>query len=325
MSESRESLALVTLEEVEAAARRIAPWLSPTPLVSMNAPDVRLKAENLLPVGAFKLRGALNAILALPEAVRRRGVVAHSSGNHAQAVAYAGHQLGLRAVVVMPDNAPAAKLAATRRWGAEVIVVGPASRERAAVAQRLADQQGLTLIPPYDAREIIAGTGTIGLEILRQWPAVETVVVPVSGGGLLSGVATAIKLSRPAVRVIGAEPELADDAARSFRAGELLSLPAETVVRTAADGLRVQQLGELPWAHIRAYVDDIVTITEIDMREAVRRIARECRLVAEPSGAVAPGVALALAEAKPQRVVAILSGGNVDLPAYAALLGEAVG
>lgn len=311
---------LVTLAQIRAAAARIAPYVSATPIVPLVRGGHGLKAENLHPVGAFKLRGAFNALLSLGADALARGVIAYSSGNHAQAVAYAAHVLGARAVVVMPDNAPAAKLAATRGWGAEVVVVGPASAERAARARELAAAQGLTVIPPFDAAEIIAGTGTIGLEILADRPDVELVAVPVSGGGLISGVAAALKLSNPAVRVIGVEPELADDAAQSFRAGKLTAITGEMASRTIADGLRVQELGALNWFHVQAYVDDVVTVSEEAIRDAVRRIATGARLVAEPSGATALAGLLSLRDAAPERSIAILSGGNVDIAAYAEIL-----
>jgi len=314
--------ALITLDQIRAAAARIAPYVSPTPIVPLSRGGPGLKAENLHPIGAFKLRGAFNALLSLSPEALAKGVVAHSSGNHAQAVAYAAHVLGARAVVVMPNNAPAAKLAATRGWGAEVVIVGPAGAERAAKAEALAQSEGLTPVPPFNALEIIAGTGTIALEILRDRPDVELVAVPMSGGGLLSGVAAGLKLSNPKVRVIGVEPELADDAFRSFRSGQLTTISAEDAGRTIADGLRVQSLGASNWPHVRAFVDDIVTVSEAAIKDAVRRIASGARLVAEPSGAVALAGLLSLPDAMTDRSVAILSGGNVDLEVYAAILAE---
>ena len=312
---------LITLDEIRAAAARIAPYVFPTPIVPLGLGGPGLKAENLQPIGAFKLRGAFNALLSLSPQARVKGVVAHSSGNHAQAVAYAAHVLGARAVVVMPSNAPAAKLAATKGWGAEVVVVGPASAERAAKAEELAAAEGLTPVPPFNALEIIAGTGTIALEILRDRPDVEVVAVPVSGGGLVSGVAAGLKLSNSKLRVIGVEPELADDAARSFRSGILTSITAEEAGRTIADGLRVQQLGAVNWPHVQAFVDEIVTVSEDAIKAAMRKIATGARLVAEPSGAVALAGLLAMDGVPLDRSVAILSGGNVDLELYAGILG----
>jgi threo-3-hydroxy-L-aspartate ammonia-lyase len=316
---SGEQVRGVGLDDIRAARARIAPYVSLTPLVAMSGSGLRLKAENLHPIGAFKIRGAFNAILGLDEAARAAGVVAHSSGNHAQAVACAAAALGVRAILVMPSDAPAVKVAGVRRWGAEIVVAPPASAERAAMARSIASDRGMTLIPPFDHEAIMAGTGTIGLEILEQARDVETVYVPVSGGGLLGGLATAIKLMAPRVRVIGVEPELAADAQMSFAAGHIVSISAEDAARTLADGLRVQQLGALTWPHIRTYVDEIITVSEADTREAMRRIAAEARMVAEPSGAVAIAGALAHG-ADPTRSVAILSGGNVDPAIYAEIL-----
>ena len=312
---------LITLEAIHAARRRIAPYVEPTPIVAMTPSGLRLKAESLHPIGAFKLRGAFNAVLSLDAEARAAGIVAHSSGNHAQAVAFAAHRLGVHAVVVMPSNAPAIKIDGVRRSGAELVLVGPASAERAQRAAALGIERGLTLIEPFNQDAIMAGTGTIGLEILEQASDVETVFAPVSGGGLLAGLATAIKLTRPGVRVIGVEPELAADAFASFRAGHIVSFTAEEVSRTLADGLRVQRLGTRTWPHIRDYVDEIVTVSEKEMKAAMRQIAAESRLIAEPSGAVAIAGALAHSAAN-ARSIAVLSGGNVDPALYAAILAE---
>ena len=312
---------LITLAQIEAARARIAPHVRPTPMVAMNPSGLRLKAESLQPIGAFKLRGAFNALLSLPPEVRAKGVVAHSSGNHAQAVAYAAARLGVKATIVMPGDAPAPKLDGVRREGAEIIAVGAASSERAQIAQDIAAERGLALIPPFDMDEIMCGAGTIGLEILEQAPDVEVVFAPVSGGGLLGGLAAAIKLSRPSVRVIGVEPERASDAYQSFKAGHIVAIPAEQATSTLADGLRVQQLGARTWPHIRAYVDDIVTVSEDAMRAAMRAIAAEARLVAEPSGAASVAGALAHA-ADNATSVAVVSGGNVDRSLYSVILAE---
>ena len=312
---------LITLDEIKAAAARIAPYVAATPLIAMTPTGVRLKAENLHPIGAFKIRGAFNALLSLSPAERARGVIAYSSGNHAQAVSYAAHVLGVSATIVMPADAPAAKLDGTRRWGAEVITTSAVSAERRAMAEALSAEKGLALIPPFNAFEIIAGTGTIGLEILDAFPEVELIAVPVSGGGLLSVVAAAVKLSRPGVRVIAVEPELANDAAQSFRTGVRVEIPAAQAVSTIADGLRVQQLGELTWPHVQAFVDDVVTVSEDQIKAAVRRIASEARLIAEPSGAVALAGVLAMG-ARPDRAAAVLSGGNVDADVFARILLE---
>jgi threonine dehydratase len=273
-----------------------------------------LKAESLQPTGAFKLRGAYNKISSLSPAERRRGVVAHSSGNHAQAVAYAARSLGVRAVIVMPRGAARVKLDATAAFGAEIVLVGNDSFERVRRAEELAAEHGYVPVPPYDDETLIAGQGTVGLEILEDLPDVEAVLVPVSGGGLISGVAAALKLSRSDIRVIGVEPELAADARASLRSGKLVELPAEQVGRTIADGLRVRRLGDAPFEHVRAFVDDIVAVSEDEILEAMRRLALRVRLVAEPSGAVTFAAHLFhQAELPPTRLnVAIVSGGNVE-------------
>ncbi len=273
-----------------------------------------LKAESLQPTGAFKLRGAYNKVSSLSPAERRRGVVAHSSGNHAQAVAYAARSLGVRAVIVMPRGAARVKLDATAAFGAEIVLVGNDSSERVRRAEELAAEHGYVPVPPYDDETLIAGQGTVGLEILEDLPDVEAVLVPVSGGGLISGVAAALKLSRSDIRVIGVEPELAADARASLRSGKLVELPAEQVGRTIADGLRVRRLGDVPFEHVRAFVDDIVAVSEDEILEAMRRLALRVRLVAEPSGAVTFAAHLFhQAELPPTRLnVAIVSGGNVE-------------
>ncbi|HEY3639221.1 MAG TPA: threonine/serine dehydratase [Rhizomicrobium sp.] len=319
MNDSSAGHPLLSLDDIRAARVRIAPYVTPTPLVAITPTGLRLKAENLHPIGAFKLRGAFNAILSLPEQERRRGVVAHSSGNHAQAVAYAAHRLGIKAVVVMPGGVPRSKLEATRHWGAEIHLVDHAGRERAETCARLAHEHGYSVIEPYNSLAIMAGAGTIGLEILDQCPGVQYVTVPVSGGGLIGGVSAALAQSNKDIQVIGVEPEFAADARESFRAGHIMRIEPELTMRTMADGLRVPQLGELPFAQIRAFVRDIVTVSEEQIAEAMRRIAREARLVAEPSGAVAPAGALSRG-LDPQTTVSILSGGNMDLDRYAEIL-----
>jgi threonine dehydratase len=312
------STELVSLDEIRGAAARIALYIFQTPVVPMVPSGLKLKAENLQAVGAFKIRGAFNAILSLSEEERKRGVIAHSSGNHAQAVAYAAHTLGVTAVIVIPSNAPSVKVEATRRWGADVHLVDPMGNARTEVCFALAREHGYIVVPPYESKRIVAGTGTIGLEILAQAPEVETVYVQVSGGGLIAGVAAAMKQSNPAVRVIGVEPELANDAQQSFRAGRVIHVPPEETGRTIADGLRVSQVGDIPWAHIRTYVDDMVTVSEQQIRETMQRIAVEARLVAEPSGAVAAAAALA-SNTSLGRAVAVVSGGNVDAKLFASM------
>jgi threonine dehydratase len=285
---------------------------------------LHLKAESLQPTGAFKLRGAYNKISSLSPEERRRGVVAHSSGNHAQAVAYAARSLGVRAVIVMPRGAARVKLDATAAFGAEIVLVGDDSAERERRARELAAEHGYVPVPPYDDETLIAGQGTVGLEILEDLPDVETVLVPVSGGGLISGVAAALKLNRPEVRVIGVEPELAADARASLRSGKLVELPAEQVGRTVADGLRVRRLGDAPFEHVRAFVDDIIAVGEDEILEAMRRLALRVRLVAEPSGAVTFAAHLFHRDELPttRLNVAIVSGGNVEPHVLARVLAD---
>src|ERR671916_2692019 len=309
---------MIGTEDVEAARRRLQGVALRTPLVpcpgGTRERALYFKPESLQPTGAFKLRGAYNKISSLSLEERSHGVVAHSSGNHAQAVAYAARALNARAVVVMPRGASRVKLDATAELGAEVVLVGPGSAERTRKAEELAVEHGYVPVPPYDDEVLIAGQGTIGPEILEDLPDVETVLVPVSGGGLIGGISAAIKLSRPDVRVIGVEPELAADARASMKSGRLVEFPAEQVGRTVADGLRVQKLGEAPFEHIRAFVDDIVAVAEEEIIEAMRRLALRVRLVAEPRGAVTFAAHLFHRdELSASRLnVAIVSGGNVE-------------
>lgn len=319
---------MITLEDIRVAQRRVRGVALRTPLVPCPLGEedraLYLKAENLQPTGAFKLRGAYNKISSLSTEERRRGVVAHSSGNHARAVAYAARSLGVRSVIVMPRGAPRVKVEATAALGAEVVTVGDDSGERARRAEELAAEHGYVPVPPYDDEGLIAGQGTVGLEILEDLPEVETVLVPVSGGGLISGVGAALKLSRPEVCVIGVEPELAADARESLRSGRLVELPAERAGRTIADGLRVRRLGDAPFEHVRAFVDDIIVVREDEILEAMRRLALRVRLVAEPSGAVSfAGYLFHRDELPDTRTnAAVVSGGNVDPLLLARVLSE---
>jgi threonine dehydratase len=317
------SSTLVSLAEIRAAAERIAGIIVHTPLVRAPFPgiagpgagkEIYLKAESLQPIGSFKLRGAANKILQLSPDEIRRGVITYSSGNHAQGVAYAAREVGAKAVIVMPSNAPAIKRAATLALGAEVVDVGPASSERLAKAEELIAQHGYVVVPPYDDEKIIAGQATCGFEIVEALPDVDLVLSPVSGGGLLSGTATAIKLLNPNAKIYGIEPELAADAAESFRTGKIVTWPAELTTRTLCDGLRTQSVGERNFAHIQKYVDGIITVTEAEIRAAMRAIVATARLVPEPSGAVTTAALLFHAHELPPycKAVAIVSGGNVD-------------
>ncbi len=272
-----------------------------------------LKAENLQPIGSFKLRGAYNKVASLTDAERKRGIIAHSSGNHAQGAAYAARALGVRATIVLPITVPAIKLEATRALGAEIVISGPTSAERVHLAESLAEQQGFVQVPPYNDEKIIAGTATIGMEILEELDDVDLVLAPVSGGGLISGVATAIKLRNPKVKVIGVEPELAADAQASLRAGKRVTFDPNEVTKTIADGLRTTPVGEIPFEHMKKYLDDIVTVSEDEIRRAVKMILQDARLLAEPSGAVAPAAYLFHKDKLPaaKKVVAVVSGGNI--------------
>ncbi|MGB9290626.1 MAG: threonine/serine dehydratase [Terracidiphilus sp.] len=319
---------LVSIDAIRAAAERIAHIAVKTPLVRAPFPgfsghgqprEIWLKAESLQPIGAFKIRGASNKILQLTPDEIDRGVITYSSGNHAQGVAYAARAVGAKAVIVMPSNAPAIKRAATLALGAEVVDVGVASSERLAVAEQLVREHGYVVIPPYDDEQIIAGQGTCGLEIVNDLPDVDLVVSPVSGGGLLSGVAAAVKQVRPQANVFGIEPELAGDTAESFRTGSIVTWPAELTSRTIADGLRTQSVGVRNFAHLQAFVDGIITVTEAEIRAAMRAIVAATRLVPEPSGAVSTAALLFHAHELPEyrKAVAVVSGGNV-YPAFLA-------
>jgi threo-3-hydroxy-L-aspartate ammonia-lyase len=331
---------LVSIDEIRAAAVRLDGVALRTPLVPLAAgpagaafpatgsdggaslaarsaagePRLLIKPESLQPTGAFKLRGAYSAISALPAERRGRGVVTHSSGNHARAVAYAAALLGIQATVVVPENAPQVKVAAARLLGARIVTCEPSLAARAAVVDELVAQHGFAPIPPFDHRDVIAGQGTVGLEIAADCADVDLVVCPVGGGGLISGVAAAIAATHPAARVVGVEPELAADARDSLRHGRRVAWPAAGTQRTIADALRVDQVGELPMRHLLSQVHDIVTVTDDEIRAAMRLLALDARLVAEPGGAVAFAACMFRARELPEtrRCVAILSGGNAD-------------
>ncbi len=312
------------LDDVRVAAKRLRGVVAHTPLLYPVTPGfplagaVILKPESLQVTGSFKPRGAYNKLASLPDAERARGVVAFSSGNHAQGVAYAARLLGAPATIIMPTDAVTAKLEATKRLGAEVIQVGTTSQERMEYGVALAGETGRALVPAYDDPMIVAGQGTIGLEILEDRPDVEAVVVPLGGGGMLAGIALAIKSQRPEVRVIGVEPVGAADGQESLRAGRIATWERPN---TVADGLRATHLGDLPFALIARLVDDIVTVTEEEIRAAVLALTQGAKLVVEPSGAVA--VAALMHDktgVEGRRVVAVVSGGNIDPALLAAWL-----
>jgi threonine dehydratase len=316
---------LVSLAEIREAARLLAPVVVRTPLVPVPrlSTGLLVKPESLQPTGSFKLRGAYTAISASGHQAQERGVIAHSSGNHGHAVAYAAALLGVRAVVVVPSTAPKVKTDAIQYYGAELVTVAPTMAARIAATEELVAEHGYVLIPPFDDRRVIAGQGTIGLEITADCPQADLVLVPVSGGGLISGVAAAVRACCPRAAVVGVEPELAADARDSFRRGERVAWPAKDVQRTIADALRVEQVGVLPFAHLRELVTDIVTVTEDEMLVTVGLLARQARLIAEPGGAAAVAAWLFHAAELPaaSTPVAVLSGGNIDPDLLARILG----
>ncbi|MBA3264745.1 MAG: threonine/serine dehydratase [Nocardioidaceae bacterium] len=305
---------LVSRLDIEAAAERIGGSIRRTPTLSTqlgsDTEPLWIKAECLQIGGAFKFRGALNAIGLLTPDERSRGVVTHSSGNHAQALARAARLAGVAATVVMPRETPMVKQRATQSQGARVVLVDIA--DRAAVTERIRAETGAVFISPYDDPAIIAGQGTVGLEILADVPDVTTVYVPVSGGGLVSGIAAAIKSVAPEVRVIAVEPELAGDLAAGFASGQRVVWDTAKTGRTIADGLRTPSVGELNWRHIVALVDDVVTVSEGAILSAMRSVVLDAKVVCEPSGAVAVAGFLERVEASAGPAVAVVSGGNVD-------------
>ncbi|MCY9783977.1 threonine/serine dehydratase [Nocardiopsis sp. EMB25] len=307
---------LVTADDVRAAAARVEGRVVRTPLTvgPDGGPPFLVKPESLQPTGAFKLRGATNAVALLTPSERAAGVVTHSSGNHGLALAHAAREQGVACTVVVPEGAPEVKVRRVRACGARVVTVPP--EQRSSTARELADKEGLALVPPFDDWRVIAGQGTVGLEILEQSPEVTTIVVPVGGGGLASGVATAAMTVRPRpVRVVGVEPELAADAAESLRVGRRVAWSPERTQRTMADGVRVC-LSDLTFAHLTARLSDVVTVTEGEIARAVAALAYGSRLVAEPSGALAAAAVMAgrvpTEPGRPGSTVAVLSGGNVD-------------
>ena len=314
---------LVGIDAIRAAAATLAGVAVRTPLVAFGPSERRrfLKAESLQPIGAFKIRGAYVAVASLTPKERARGVITYSSGNHAQGVARAARLLGVPAVIVMPSDAPRIKRDRVAADGAEIVVVGTASDERRVVAERMAAERGLAVIPPFDDDRVIAGQGTVGLEIAEDLPDVAAVLIPVGGGGLASGVAAAIRALAPRARVIGVEPALAADARDSLAAGRIVPWPAADVSRTIADGTRTQAVGRRTFAHMSRLLDSIVTVSEVEIAAGVRLAAEESRLVVEPSGALSvAAMAFRAAEIGLDRVdgpvVAVVSGGNVDPERY---------
>jgi threonine dehydratase len=309
-------LTLVSVADIKAAAERIRGVAVRTPLV--DATLVSLKCENQQPMGAFKIRGAVNFLAQLPPHARAAGVITYSSGNHGQAVALAAQRLGMLAVVVMPETAPRVKVEGVKSYGGEVIFAGTTSLDRKARAEAEAAARGLTMVPPFDHPWIIAGAGTCGLEILEQNPDVSTIYVQVGGGGLIAGIAAAVKGSRKDVRVIGVEPAGAAKMAASRAAGHPVKLEKTASI---ADGLLPLRPGDLTFAHVQAFVDDIVTVSEEEIAAAVRWLYEHAQIVAEPSGATAVAAVLPTGAAR-AGTVAVVSGGNVSAEDHTRYLGR---
>jgi threonine dehydratase len=315
------------MDAIRAAAATLRGIAIRTPLVPFGRPEAGrfLKAESLQPIGAFKIRGAYVAVASLPADERARGVITYSSGNHAQGVARAARLLGVPAVVVMPSDAPALKKARVEADGAEVVVVGTSSEERQRVAEEIAARRRLTIIPPFDDDRIIAGQGTVGLEIAEDLPDVAAVLVAIGGGGLASGIAVAVRALAPGARLIGVEPELAADARDSLRENRIVRWAAADVSRTIADGARTTAIGARNFAHLSRLLDDVVTVSESEIAAGVRLAAEESRLVVEPTGALTVAAlvfrsAEAGLDGLTGPIVAVVSGGNVDAERYRHLL-----
>jgi threonine dehydratase len=307
----------LTLTDFEAARERIAPHIVRTPLLTSRQLsertgfDIRLKAELFQRVGSYKIRGPLNKFALMPEEQKRRGVVCSSAGNHAQGVALAARIHGIRAVVCMAANATPAKVAATRGYGAEVVLHGSIWDEANEKAKELVRSEGLTYVHPFDDEQLIAGQGTLGLEVVQDWPDVDAIVVPIGGGGLISGVAMAARSHNPAIRVIGVESSDGPAMQRSLAAGRLETIDCQTII----DGLRVRRVGELNFSVVQRYVDEIVTLPDRDIFDAMLWVMERCKLVVEGAAAAPVGALLhGLVKMPPgSKVVAVLSGGNLNL------------
>lgn len=315
---------MIGIEEIRRAAERLEGVAHRTPLLHSRAfndasgAEVLLKAENLQRVGAFKIRGAYNTIASLDETDRKRGIVAHSSGNHAQGTALASRLLGAHATIVMPESSSKVKVEATRGYGATVVFCADSSDDRERVAMDLVRTTGATLVPPFDDDRIIAGQGTVGLEIIQAAPDIDCLVVPIGGGGLISGCAVAVKSSNPNIRVVGVETETANDAQQSLRTGTIVKISPP---KTIADGMRTQAVGKRNFEIMQKYVDDIVTVTDDEVREAMRFLLLRMKTLSEPTGAVAPAAVLfRKLGTRVRRVCAVISGGNVEPSTLSAIL-----
>ena len=307
--------ATVGLDDVRAAAARLRSSIHRTPLLPNHSIsekagfEVRLKCENLQRAGSFKIRGAMNALLQLSQEQRNRGVVAFSSGNHAQGVALASRLLGIRATIVMPEGSVPTKVAATKAYGAEVVTSGVTAATRDTVAREIADKTGASVIPPFDDERIIAGQGTVGLEILEDWPDVENIVVPLGGGGLLSGVAVAATSLKPAVKVFGVEPRAGNDGEQSFRSGRIVTIEPP---KTIADGARTLAIGARNFAIIRERVQDVVSVEDPVLLDALKFAMYRTKLVIEPTGALGIAAVLSRTLKLTGKTAIVVSGGNLD-------------
>jgi len=315
VTSSNISASTLGLADVRAAASRIEPYIHRTPLLPSRSlserigAEVRLKCENLQRAGSFKMRGATNALLQLSDEQRRSGVVAFSSGNHAQGVAYAAKLLGIRATIVMPEGSVQSKVDATKAYGAEVVTAGVTSATRDTVARELAAQSGAVVIPPFDDERIIAGAGTVGLEIVEEWPDVDTIVVPLGGGGLLAGTSLAATSLKPAVNVYGVEPRAGNDGEQSFQSGRIVTIDPP---RTIADGARTLAIGERNFEIIRERVRNVVSVDDATLLDALRFAMYRTKLVIEPTGALGIAALFAGAIQPGGRVAVVVSGGNLD-------------
>jgi threonine dehydratase len=321
-----EAINLVSYQDIVDAAARLKDVANQTPVITSRTlneqlgAEIYVKCENFQRIGAFKFRGAYNAISRLSDEQKQAGVITFSSGNHAQAIALVGKLLDVKTIIVMPDNAPATKRAATEGYGAQVLAYNPAEADRKQLAESMAAEHGYTIIPPYDHPDVIAGQGTAALALIEEVGALDMLLTPVGGGGLLSGSAIAAKGASPGCKVIGVEPEVADDAARSFHTGTLHAIHNPP---TIADGTRTPSLGDITFPLVLEYVDDIATVTEDAIKEAVRYAFFRLKLVIEPSGALGLAALLSGAVKPSGKVGVIVSGGNIDAATMTAILSEA--
>ena len=315
-----------TYDDVAAAAHRLKGMAHRTPVLRSTSADestgaqVFFKCENLQRTGAFKFRGAYNTLAQFTPEQRERGVLAFSAGNHAQAIALSARLLDMPAVIVMPEDAPATKMAATREYGAQVVTYNRYTEDREAISRRLAQERGMTLVPPFDHPHVIAGQGTAAMELLEEVPGLDYLFVCVGGGGLLAGSTLAAQAMAPGCRLVGVEPEAGNDGQQSFKAGHIVQIPTP---HTIADGAQTQALGQLTFPIIAEGVEDMVTATDEQLVQALRFFAERMKIVVEPTGALAfAGVRNGSVDVRGKRVGVLISGGNVDLPRYARFLAE---